>query len=41
MREILDIILEDPKAFIIDGIGFTFMFAGWVALYIILSCFVP
>ena len=41
MREILDIILEDPKAFILDGIGCLCMFAGWIALYIILACFVP
>lgn len=41
MREILDIILEDPKAFVIDLIGCIFMFAGWVALYIILACLAP
>ena len=41
MKEIIDIILDDPKAFIIDGIGFLLMFAGWIALYIILACFIP
>ena len=39
MKEILDIILDDPKAFILDGIGCLAMFASWIALYIILACF--
>ena len=41
MKEIIDIILDDPKAFVIDFIGGLFMFAGWIALYIVLACFIP
>lgn len=41
MKEIIEIILEDPKAFIIDGIALLFAFGSWIALYIILSCFIP
>lgn len=41
MKEFIEIIREDPKAFIIDSIGFLLFFAGWIASYIILSCFIP
>lgn len=38
MKEILDIILEDPIAFITECIAGLFMVGGCAALYIILAC---
>lgn len=41
MRDLLAIIFDDPKAFILDFIGSLLIFAGLVALYVVFACFVP
>ena len=38
MRQIIAIILDDPKAFIMDGISLLLLFACWLTIYI-LACF--
>lgn len=41
IKEFIDIILEDPKAAIIDFITILGVFGGWLATYIILTCLIP
>jgi len=38
MKEIIAIILEDPKSFVLDFISLLCLFGGWLAMYIVLSC---
>lgn len=41
MKWMLDIIREDPKAFVIDAFAMLGMFCGIIGAYIILACLVP
>ena len=37
MKQIIAIIRDDPKAFVIDGISLLLLFACWLTIYI-LAC---